>query len=296
MRYPRSANPLLKWIFCAIISVGCIFPVLATDSEAGKQNQIFETLQIQLVKDGFNQKAINRMYQNTKVHLEIKTVSLYFRHREGKLNYDQFTSKNSIKKARKYINQHHVALNRAEKKYGVDKNAITAILLVETRLGRVVGNKSILNTLSTLAALSDKTVRNQVWKKMSRRSDLKRAKFDKWSDRKSRWAYKELKSYLKYVKRENMDPSDIYGSYAGALGVAQFMPSSIMAYAKDGNGDGRVNLFDHADAAASIASYLKNFGWHPGIGQKKAYKVIFRYNRSSYYVNTVLKIRRLLEG
>ncbi len=296
MRYPRSTHPLLKWIFFTIVSFAFVFPNMVTDSEAGKQDQIFEVLQNQLVKDGFDQKAINQMYQNPKVRLDIKTVSLYFRHREGKLNYDQFTTKKSIKKARKYINKHHVALNRAEKRYGVDKNAITAILLVETRLGTVVGNKSIFNTLSTLAALSDKNVREWLWKKLPKRSDLTRAKFDKWAERKSRWAYKELKSYLKYVKRENIDPSAIYGSYAGALGVAQFMPSSIIAYAKDGNGDGRVDLFNHADAAASIASYLKNFVWYPGIDQKKAYKVIFRYNRSSYYVNVVLKIRKLLEG
>lgn len=296
MPYSSIRPVLLHGIILAILlSIG-VLADRAAESGTSIQDRLFNGLQNRLVRDGFDKKAVKRMYRNPKVRLEIKTVSIYFRHREGKLNYDQFTTKNSIKKAQKYIHKHRVALNRVEKKYGVDKHAITAILLVETRLGKVVGNRSILNTLSTLAALSDATIRDWLWERMPKRKDLKRGKFDKWAARKSRWAYKELKSYLTYTNRENMDPSAVYGSYAGALGIAQFMPSSIMAYARDGNGDGRVNLFDHADAAASIASYLKNFGWHPGIDEKKAYKVVFRYNRSSYYVKTVLKIRRLLEG
>jgi membrane-bound lytic murein transglycosylase B len=80
------------------------------------------------------------------------------------------------------------------------------------------------------------------------------------------------------------------------MGIAQFLPSSILAYAKDGNNDGRIDLFNHSDAIASIAGYLKNYGWHPGIDGKKAYKIVYRYNRSSYYVNTVLKIAELLKG
>jgi membrane-bound lytic murein transglycosylase B len=93
-----------------------------------------------------------------------------------------------------------------------------------------------------------------------------------------------------------MDPAGINGSYAGALGIAQFMPSNIIAYAKDGNKDGRVDLHDHADAIASIASYLKHFGWKPGIDRKKAYKVVYQYNHSKYYVNIILKIADRLKS
>ncbi|MBW1751677.1 MAG: lytic murein transglycosylase, partial [Deltaproteobacteria bacterium] len=80
------------------------------------------------------------------------------------------------------------------------------------------------------------------------------------------------------------------------LGIAQFMPSSILAYAKDGNNDGQIDLFNHADAITSIASYLKHFGWHPGIDKKGAKKVIYRYNKSNYYVDAILKISVLLKG
>ena len=67
-----------------------------------------------------------------------------------------------------------------------------------------------------------------------------------------------------------------------------------MAYARDGNQDGVIDLFTHADAMASIASFLKRYGWKPGIETEKAKKVIYRYNHSDYYVNTILKISELL--
>ena len=88
----------------------------------------------------------------------------------------------------------------------------------------------------------------------------------------------------------------VNGSYAGALGIAQFIPSSIQAFGKDGNNDGCIDLFDHADAIASIAHYLKHYGWHSAIDPKSARKVIYHYNHSSYYVDTVLKITGLLKG
>ena len=101
---------------------------------------------------------------------------------------------------------------------------------------------------------------------------------------------------MKYTNREEMDPASIPGSYAGAMGIPQFMPSNIRTLAKDGNNDGRIDLFNHADAISSVANYLKHYGWRPGIDDKKAYKVLLRYNYSKYYANTIIKISKLLKG
>ena len=89
---------------------------------------------------------------------------------------------------------------------------------------------------------------------------------------------------------------EIKGSYAGAMGISQFMPSNIPELAKDGNNDGSIDLFNHADAIASIAFFLKRHGWKPGISKKKARKVVHHYNHSDQYVAAVLKISILLEG
>ncbi|MEZ4604946.1 MAG: lytic murein transglycosylase [Desulfobacterales bacterium] len=89
---------------------------------------------------------------------------------------------------------------------------------------------------------------------------------------------------------------DIIGSYAGAMGFAQFMPSNILILAEDGNDDGSINLFHHEDAIASIANYLKHYGWQPGMTREDAGKVVYHYNHSSYYVDTVLKIAEKLKS
>jgi len=260
------------------------------------QSQHFSSLATRLIHDGFAPDTINALYQNAKVSFETRGVSLYFVHSEAKLNYDQFTSRWSIGQARKYMKKHHDTLEKIEKTYGVDKHVITAVILVETGLGNTLGNRSIFNTLSSLAALKDESVRNDFWKNFENRDEISKKEFEAIAARKSKWAYKELKAFLEYTERENFDPLTIRGSYAGALGIAQFMPTSALAYAADGNQDGSIDLFDHADAMASIAAYLKRFGWRQGIQTEKAKKVIYRYNHSEYYVDTILKIRSILKG
>jgi len=93
-----------------------------------------------------------------------------------------------------------------------------------------------------------------------------------------------------------MDPTAIASSYAGAVGYAQFMPTNILAYAQDGDQDGRIDLLVHADAIASIANYLKRHGWRPGISREQQEKAIYAYNPSSFYVNAILKVADLLKA
>lgn len=256
----------------------------------------FESLQKRLIKDGFDATRIINLYSRSQVSFEEEGTALFFVHSEGKLDYDQFANKWSIQKAKKYMEKHKAVLAKTEKVYGVDKNIITAIILVESGLGNNLGKRSVLNTLSSLASMGDPNVRNMFWDLRGDSSGLTRKEFEKKARRKSNWAYNELKAFLEYTLKAKIDPVEIGGSYAGAVGLPQFMPTNIPAYAKDGDMDGHIDLFNHADAMASIANYLKRFGWHPGIDKKKAYKIIRRYNHSIYYINTILKISELLKG
>lgn len=271
---------------------------LGTDGQAFGQigAPLFKTLQERLIQDGFDEKIVSTLYQHEKAQFNDKGVSLFFMHREASLNYGQFSADKNIKKAKKYMDTHKNALEQAEKQTGVDRQVITAIILVETKFGKYVGNQNIFNILSTMAALDDPVVLEALWDKIPPKRRLARKAYEKKAKQKSKWAYKELKAFIKYTQREKMPPHDIKGSYAGALGIAQFMPTSILAYAQDGNNDNRIDLFDHADAIASIGNYLKEFGWHAGISQKEAYKVVMYYNKSSYYANAVLKVAELLKG
>ena len=244
-----------------VLLTGLLLPAHAADSPGP-----FQTLEKRLIDDGFDSARIKALFASPDVSFEKGGVSAYFMHNEATLNYKQFTRVWNISSAKKYMKTHQEALAFAEKTYGVDKEVITAIILVETKLGTYVGNKSVINTLATLSAMTDEKSREAIWdnlpdndKRMSRKD------FEKKADQKSSWAYRELKAFLTYTEKEDMDPTTIKGSYAGAMGISQFMPSNIAPYGKDGNGDGRVDLFVHADAISSVAGYLKNYGWKPGI-------------------------------
>ena len=255
----------------------------------------FGGLQKQLIADGFNPAKIKRLYGRREVFFETGGATLLFTYSEAKVDYEQFTSDWSIRKARSYMQQHRRQLAKVEKTYGVDRRVVTAILLVETGLGTSIGTRSTLNTLSTLASLEDSKIRAVFFEKIPPDKRPPRRQCEKAARRRARWAYAELKAFLKYTYREGLDPAQIPGSFAGAMGLAQFMPSSILAYGEDGNNDGCVDLFSHADSMASIANFLKSHGWRPGISAEKAEKVIYRYNHSDYYVKTILKISERLK-
>jgi membrane-bound lytic murein transglycosylase B len=261
-----------------------------------QNNHYFGSLKKKLVEDGFHPENIETLYNRPQVYFEAGGATLLFTYSEAKLNYDQFTNDWSIRKAKAYMQTYQEDLAKAETSYGVDRCIITAILLVETALGSSVGKRSTLNSLSTLASLMDADVRELFWQMIPDDKRMSKSTFEKKAERRSQWAYKELKAFLRYADREGFDPVVIPGSFAGAMGLAQFMPSNILAYGRDGNGDGIIDLFEPADSMASIANFLKSHGWRPGISSKKAAEVIYHYNHSEYYVATILKIAQLLKS
>jgi membrane-bound lytic murein transglycosylase B len=263
--------------------LGCSEPSTAPD--------YFPPLKTRLISDGFDRNFVESLYGRSEVAFDQRGISAYFAHREGKLNYDQFLTPASIDKTLGYLRQHERVLDRVENKYGVDGEVICAIILVETRLGKVVGTRLVLNTLSTLAVLGDNDTRDRLWETyLKGKTGGTKKQFDAWAARKSAWAYAELKAYLEYISSQDLDPYSMYGSYAGALGISQFIPSSVLGYAQDGNQDGKINLYDHEDAIESIANYLSKHGWKSSLSREDAVRVILRYNNSRYYANTILGV------
>lgn len=131
--------------------------------------------------------------------------------------------------------EHADTLARAEQVYGVPPEIIVAIIGVETRYGRITGRDVVMDALTTLAF------------DFPRRADFFRS---------------ELEHYLLLTREEQINPLSLKGSYAGAMGIAQFMPSSYRAYAIDFSGDGRRDLWNNpVDAIGSVASYLAEHGW-----------------------------------
>ena len=165
----------------------------------------------------------------------------------------------SLERGLRVLRDHADILSCIEETYGVDKETVVAILRVETNFGAYVGKHSIFNSLLTLAVIEN---------------------------RRSSWAEGELAELLRIAKRLNADPFSIKGSWAGAFGMAQFIPSSYTKFAVDGNGDGTIDLFDFSDATASVANYLSAYGWESDQPDKK-WKAVYAYNHCDEYVKAI---------
>jgi membrane-bound lytic murein transglycosylase B len=146
-----------------------------------------------------------------------------------------FVNPERIRLGLKFWDKYQQDLQDAERKYGVPQEIILAVIGVETVYGKDVGTFRTLDALTTLAF-----------------SYPSRAEFFR----------SELENYLLLAREQQFDLLSIRGSYAGALGIAQFMPSSYRTYGVDSNGDHRIDLLNETrDAIGSVANYLKSYGW-----------------------------------
>ncbi|MFK8041850.1 lytic murein transglycosylase B [Congregibacter sp.] len=137
-----------------------------------------------------------------------------------------------------FFREHREALSRAQAETGVPAEVIVAIIGVETYYGRIAGSYDVIDALSTLA-------------------------FD--YPKRSKFFTSELKNFLLLSREQGMDPLSLKGSYAGAMGYGQFMPSSYRAYAIDFDGDELVDIWNNpTDAIGSVANYLAKHGWRGG--------------------------------
>lgn len=173
----------------------------------------------------------------------------------------------SILRGRKILKEKENIFVEAGKRYGVEREGLAAIFRIETDLGQNLGKHIIFNNLLTFAVLKN------------RRSD---------------WAEKELASLFFLGDRNRLDILDVRGSWAGAFGLCQFMPSSFLVFARDGDADGKINLFVLEDAMASAANYLKCHGWKIG-DYAKNLKAVFAYNHSDEYARAVLAYAKAIQ-
>lgn len=143
-----------------------------------------------------------------------------------------------IARGRQLLKQHRSFLLNLQARYGVPPHYLLAFWGLETNFGGYMGKMPTLDSLATMAC----------------------------DQRRSEFFSKEFIAALQLMQRESLSPDDMKGSWAGAVGHTQFMPSSYLSYAVDGDGDGRINLWDsERDALASGANYLQTLGWQSGL-------------------------------
>jgi membrane-bound lytic murein transglycosylase B len=143
-----------------------------------------------------------------------------------------------VRRGRELSREYRTTLARIERDYGVPRQVLLAIWGMETRYGRVTGQVPVFQSLATLA----------------------------WEPRRAAFFRGELFNALTMVSSGSIDAASMTGSWAGAMGQPQFMPSSYLANAVDFDGDGRRDIWNSVpDTLASIANYLRNYGWEEGI-------------------------------
>lgn len=188
---------------------------------------------------GFDKNHLSQWFAAAQFHPGI--IEAISRPAESKPWYQYrpiFLTRDRMDGGLKFWDEHQDILEQAEAQYGVPPQVITAIIGVETRYGRHKGRYPVIDALSTLAFAYPP------------RSDFFRS---------------ELEHFLLMTREEKMDPLSLTGSYAGAMGMPQFISSSFRAYAVDFDGDGQRNLWTNtADAIGSVGNYLHRHGWRAG--------------------------------
>jgi membrane-bound lytic murein transglycosylase B len=214
---------------------------------------------------------------------------------ESHRSYQEFFSPQRISKARRFLVNHRITLNKAYATFGIDPEVIAAIMLVETGYGEYTGNHQVIVRVSRAASVTEEANILQNYRRLLERGDRVSL-----ADVRARAQYvegiflPEVIALFNLARKNRIDIFQIKGSIAGAFGLPQFMPSSYLRFGTDGNYDGKISLFQIEDAIMSVAKYFAYHGWKRGIPFEAKRKVVFAYNKSDPYVNTILKIADIL--
>lgn len=245
-----------------------------------------------LISDGVDRDQVTAAFADRRVP-PFDGLGFSLAPRESPSIYRTLRTPSAAKGARRCIARHEEAFRRAEKRFGVSASVVGAILHVESRCGGFTGNHVVLHRLARLAManepanLSVNIVRHTRGMGAMEAAGVE-ARVRARARELENIFYPEVLATFRLAERLGIDPLAIRGSPSGAFGLPQFLPSSYLRFAVDGNDDGQVSLYDPADAIASAANYLAAHGWHPRIGREQQREVIWAYNRSTAYIDAVL--------
>ena len=222
----------------SLVLIGLVGSTSAQDPPA-EPGQPFQTWLAGLIEEAGNRGYSPQLISQTLYGLEPLPRVIQADRTQAELTpgLDRYLStrltRQMITRGREMMRTHRRLLARVEREYKVQPRFILAIWGNETRYGRIMGTTPVFQALATLA----------------------------WEPRRAEFFRGELFNALTMVQRGHIDAKTMTGSWAGAMGHAQFMPSSYLKYAEDFDDDGRRDIWKVPDAMASIANYLKGFDW-----------------------------------
>lgn len=215
--------------------------LLASEGDYSSRDEVKAFAEELAASDGFTADGLLSVFRQAEFKQSI--IDAMTRPAEKVLTWaeyqDIFLTDSRVSAGRSFMLENSDALTAAHRQYGIPPVIITAIIGVETMYGRHRGNYRVLDALTTLA-------------------------FD-YPPRAS-FFRKELREFILLVREENQMIMDLQGSYAGAMGYGQFIPSSYRHYAVDFDGDGVRDIWNNpTDAIGSVANYIAKHGWQPGM-------------------------------
>lgn len=214
-------------------------PVFANTQRFSQQHDVAKFISRLVRTHHFNKQKLNKLFDQVEIQPEV--LEAIRAPQEAKPWYiyrDIFVDEERVQEGVTFWKRYKNTLARAEKQFGVPASIIIAIIGIETRYGEDPGEHRVIDALSTLA-----------FKYPPRASFFK----------------KELKEFLLLTRNMHIDPLEPMGSYAGAMGQPQFMPSSYRHYAIDFGRNGKKDLYHSTtDSIGSVANYFKRHGWKTG--------------------------------
>jgi membrane-bound lytic murein transglycosylase B len=309
---------------------GTTSSVLGDTAKLSKQQKFFLPVVEQLLAQGADVAFVKQLLydSNLAFYEKLTKINVSVRPPEPKPvqprtnHYEYAQNDIAVQKSSAFIALNDSVLHLAERTYNVPKEAITAIMWVETRFGDFLGNHHVPSVYLSYAmttqagclqnnkdrlkaqftAYHEKIWNDKVKKKKELTSKDTAEVLTKWADieekmldkaqKKATWAIGELLALQNMRKVSPVPICQLRGSWAGAFGLSQFLPSSYLKLAVDGNSDGKINLFDVQDAAHSIGHYLSSAGW--AVNKKSQHRAVYNYNHSEDYVAAVLGLTKRL--
>lgn len=237
---------------------------------------------------GYDDGYLKSIFEDKRIRFMPGLVKQNVINRENPFNYKQFLEPASINRAKKFLRKWRTRLKNAEEKYGVDKEIIAAVCLVESRFGRYQGTDPVISVFSSILLENQGERKEKSLKSFKTKEEkenyLKRLK------KKAGWAKGELLALLEIQKKHRVNIFKLKGSYAGAFGIPQFLPSSYLHWACSADEGARPSLDYEPDVIVSVSNYLKAHGWKKGQAEEKNRKAVWAYNHSRVYVDTILEI------
>ncbi len=213
------------------------------------------------INEGISKSTVNSLIDNSKFLPDVIKYDRYQPefYEDTKTYISKRTSSKKVKLGKIILNKENNIINKVSSEYKVDKNLLLALMGIETNFGNYLGKMDIVSSLATLS----------------------------YDQRRSEFFTKELITLLKLVDAKIINPSTLFGSWAGAFGNFQFMPSTIKNHAIDYNKDGSIDLKNIEDSFASAANYLSNLGWNDNT--PCFYRINLNENIPDKYLNTSAK-------